>query len=190
MNSETLKTAPAERREWWRREAARVGSNWNAVMDLRISVAPLACGICGAVPCANPSFCAACRVADQQQPRLAQREVEHRPTPQTTIEAILYCVKARGQSALQEPANLERLSRCDAAALAQNCRAHGETRTGSPGGTMARVSAPATLITLPPPNPAEHRARRPRTDAPSTGGRESPCGKAQQADVLGSVPRG
>jgi hypothetical protein len=38
-------------------------------------------------------------------------------TPATTIEAILYCVRARGLAALDEPANLERLSRCDAAAL-------------------------------------------------------------------------
>jgi hypothetical protein len=42
-----------------------------------------------------------------------------RPTPQATIEAIMYCVRARGLAALKEPANLERLSRCDAAAIAQ-----------------------------------------------------------------------
>jgi hypothetical protein len=41
------------------------------------------------------------------------------PMPQTTIEAILYCIRMRGQNSLQEPANLELLSRCDAAALAQ-----------------------------------------------------------------------
>ena len=44
---------------------------------------------------------------------------EARPTPQTTIEAILYCVRERGVSALKEPENLERLSRCDEAARAQ-----------------------------------------------------------------------
>jgi len=119
MNSATANSSTAKKREWWRREAARLGSDWNGVMELRISVAPLECGICGAVPCATPSFCTACRLADQQQPRLAQREIKQRPTPQTTIEAILYCVKARGQSPLQESANVERLSRCDAAALAQ-----------------------------------------------------------------------
>jgi hypothetical protein len=42
-----------------------------------------------------------------------------RPTPQTTIEAIMYCVRTRGTKALHEPTNLERLSRCDDAALAQ-----------------------------------------------------------------------
>jgi hypothetical protein len=42
-----------------------------------------------------------------------------RPTPQTTIEAILYCVRERGLKALREPANIERLARCDADAKAQ-----------------------------------------------------------------------
>jgi hypothetical protein len=42
-----------------------------------------------------------------------------RPTPQVTIEAIMLCVRERGLGALQEPANLERLARCDASAIAQ-----------------------------------------------------------------------
>jgi hypothetical protein len=42
-----------------------------------------------------------------------------RPTPQTTIEAILYCVRERGPTALREPANIERLRRCDRAARAE-----------------------------------------------------------------------
>jgi hypothetical protein len=40
------------------------------------------------------------------------------PTPQATVEAILYCVRERGLAALKEPANLERLASCDAAAKA------------------------------------------------------------------------
>jgi hypothetical protein len=40
-------------------------------------------------------------------------------TAQSTIEAIVYCVRARGIAALQEPANEERLSRCDQAAMKQ-----------------------------------------------------------------------
>jgi hypothetical protein len=40
-------------------------------------------------------------------------------TPQSTIEAILYCVRTRGLVALKEPANEERLSRCDEAAMKQ-----------------------------------------------------------------------
>jgi hypothetical protein len=43
----------------------------------------------------------------------------HWPTPQTTIEAIVYCVREYGLVALKEPANLERLSRCDPAAKAE-----------------------------------------------------------------------
>jgi hypothetical protein len=39
-----------------------------------------------------------------------------RRTPQTTIEAIMYTVRTRGVAALEEPANIERLSRCDGAA--------------------------------------------------------------------------
>jgi hypothetical protein len=42
-----------------------------------------------------------------------------RPTPQTTVEAVLHCVRERGLKALKEPANIERLSRCDAAAKAE-----------------------------------------------------------------------
>jgi hypothetical protein len=41
------------------------------------------------------------------------------PTPQSTIEAILFAVRERGLDALKEPANKERLSRCDQAARAQ-----------------------------------------------------------------------
>jgi hypothetical protein len=42
-----------------------------------------------------------------------------RQTPQTTIEAILYCVRERGIEALKEPANQQRLLNCDAAARSQ-----------------------------------------------------------------------
>jgi len=40
-------------------------------------------------------------------------DAQHRPTPQVTIEAIMICVRKRGVAALKEPANVERLSRCD-----------------------------------------------------------------------------
>jgi hypothetical protein len=42
-----------------------------------------------------------------------------RPTPQAIVEAIMYCVRERGIGALNEPTNIERMSRCDAAAKAQ-----------------------------------------------------------------------
>ena len=41
------------------------------------------------------------------------------PTPQTTIEALMYSVRERGLRALQELASQERLSRCDAAARSE-----------------------------------------------------------------------
>jgi hypothetical protein len=46
-------------------------------------------------------------------------DARSRPTPQTVVEAILYCVRERGVGALKEPANVERLRDCDAAAKAQ-----------------------------------------------------------------------
>jgi hypothetical protein len=42
-----------------------------------------------------------------------------RPTPQATIDAIMHCVRERGIGALREPANIERLQRCDVAARRQ-----------------------------------------------------------------------
>jgi hypothetical protein len=93
------------------------------------------CATCGGRPCANPSFCAACRKADAHHQARASRPPanwnemslvalwhhhdSNRPRPQANIEAIMHSVRERGLGALQEPATLERLSRCDAAALAQ-----------------------------------------------------------------------
>jgi hypothetical protein len=44
---------------------------------------------------------------------------QHRPTPSTTIEAIMLSVRERGVIALKDPCNIARLSRCDTAAKAQ-----------------------------------------------------------------------
>jgi hypothetical protein len=41
------------------------------------------------------------------------------PTPKATIEAMMHAVRERGLTALKEPANVERLGRCDAAAKAE-----------------------------------------------------------------------
>jgi hypothetical protein len=112
-------------------------------------IAPLAaatrflptCDIRGAHPCINSSFCDQCRKADARL-RAERRDPaksipqdwdrmsidalwdalnceRQRPTPQATLEAIMYCVRTRGRKALHEPANIERLSRCDEAALVQ-----------------------------------------------------------------------
>jgi hypothetical protein len=75
--------------------------------------------MCGQLPCVNPDFCRVCRVeARKPRPRRSLR-IETRPTPQTTVEAIHLCVRERGVAALKEPANIERLTRCDAEAKAQ-----------------------------------------------------------------------
>jgi hypothetical protein len=42
-----------------------------------------------------------------------------RPTPQTTVEAVMWTVRERGLKALKEAANHQRLSRCDAEARTQ-----------------------------------------------------------------------
>ena len=42
-----------------------------------------------------------------------------RPTPQSTVEAILHCVRERGIATLDEPKNIERLRGCDVTALAE-----------------------------------------------------------------------
>jgi hypothetical protein len=108
-----------------------------------------ACRSCGVNPCVNRGFCAAARRADAQlaAERKAGRQRESvnilrarrlladgislerawhevndprdHPTPQVTIEAVMYCVRQRGLVALKEPENIERLSRCDAAAREQ-----------------------------------------------------------------------
>jgi hypothetical protein len=44
---------------------------------------------------------------------------QHRPTPSTTIEAIMVTVRERGVAALKDSANIERLRGCDAGAKSQ-----------------------------------------------------------------------
>jgi hypothetical protein len=41
-------------------------------------------------------------------------DTRNRPTPKATVDALVYCVRQRGLVALEEPANVDRLSRCDA----------------------------------------------------------------------------
>jgi len=95
------------------------------------------CETCERDPCVNPSFCAASRKADREigQQRLPPgvppgwdrmsldalwaRLNQARATPQSTVEAVMVCVRERGLKALEESANLERLSRCDESARAK-----------------------------------------------------------------------
>ena len=48
-----------------------------------------------------------------------QRPPSPRPTPQTTVEAIMWCVRERGIAALEDSKNQQRLSECDEAARAE-----------------------------------------------------------------------
>jgi hypothetical protein len=94
----------------------------------------MTCPTCGTDPCFNPGFCKACRSADRKvrgKPGYAEdlarnvslerawaelNDSRNRPTPKTTIEAVMHAVRNGGLGALKEPTTIERLSRCDAAA--------------------------------------------------------------------------
>jgi hypothetical protein len=84
-----------------------------------IGKVPFACDVCFSTPCLTPGFCEACRVADAQQQQPSKSENRPRPTPRSTTEAIMWTVRKRGPQALHEQANIERLSRCDDAAIAE-----------------------------------------------------------------------
>jgi len=58
-------------------------------------------------------------LCDSAEKRRSVSERRSRPTPRTTIEAILWSVRERGIHALREPANIERLLRCDSSARAE-----------------------------------------------------------------------
>src|SRR5262245_12256556 len=93
------------------------------------------CPTCGADPCINPGFCRACRDADRRR-RKARGErpqystPDRRPTPRSTIEAVMHAMRERGLAALKESATAERLERCDAAARAEIERRIADLRKG------------------------------------------------------------
>jgi hypothetical protein len=71
---------------------------------------------CGSESYLTPRFCE-CRRSLQVRDRQLAIEHRPRPTPRTTIEAIMWCVRERGPAALHEPKNIERLAQCDDAAI-------------------------------------------------------------------------
>jgi hypothetical protein len=89
--------------------------------DFHAKAGATQCDICGCTPCASRTFCKTCRAADRKLAagRQSARADHQRPTPQVVIEAVMIAVRARGIGALKEPANLDRLRRCDAQARAQ-----------------------------------------------------------------------
>ena len=110
------------------------------------------CLTCGSDPCCNPSFCRACRDADRRKVRDRRSEdlarlrrlmsdsvsldaawaelndARNRPTPKTTIEAVMHAVRDHGLAALKEPVTAGRLERCDEAAKAEIERRIGNLR--------------------------------------------------------------
>jgi hypothetical protein len=84
-----------------------------------IAAAPFACDVCLSTPCVTPGFYEARRIAEERMQQ--QHPIKHNisSTPRTTIEAIMWCIRERGPEALHEPANIERLSRCDDEAIAE-----------------------------------------------------------------------
>jgi hypothetical protein len=49
----------------------------------------------------------------------SESRLPDQPTPQSTVEAVMWTVRERGLKALQEPATQKRLRRCDTAAQEQ-----------------------------------------------------------------------
>jgi hypothetical protein len=98
-------------RDWWRAEAERLHIDWSAVVDLALDIIRS--------HCFESPFMRACREDDEQRKADPPCRPAPRPTPQTTVEAILYCVRERGPAVLKEPGNIERLRRCDKAARAE-----------------------------------------------------------------------
>ena len=93
-----------------------------AVLDDSTNDNELFCDICFVAPCFTPGFCNLCREDEARRRRQVPPPTpksKERPTPRTTIEAIIWCVRERGPQALHETANIDRLSRCDEAAIAE-----------------------------------------------------------------------
>jgi len=110
-NAHFLEKASYCPRAWWAAEAEREGFDWPAVVSLALEII--------GTTMFESDFECACRLAEEQRRSATPAQPRPRPTPQTTIEAILYCVRQRGPKALEERANIERLLRCDEPAKEQ-----------------------------------------------------------------------
>jgi hypothetical protein len=56
---------------------------------------------------------------ERDYPHRCEVPQRHRPTPQSTIDAVLHCIHQHGLTALDEPKNIERLSHFTTDAKAQ-----------------------------------------------------------------------
>jgi hypothetical protein len=85
-----------------------------------VGEAPNPCPVCGDPPCRHDeAWCAAVREGEARRAAERAKPKPERPTPQTTIEAVMHAVRTEGLAALKHPDNLERLERCDARAKAE-----------------------------------------------------------------------
>src|SRR2546430_5936698 len=79
------------------------------------------CPTCGSDPCANPSFCRACRDADRKaRGEHFDRTRRGDDIPQTTVEALMYSLRSGGSS-LTASHNLPRLSEVSQPQLHEDC---------------------------------------------------------------------
>jgi len=105
--------APDNRaREWWEDRAERDGSDWDSILDFHLW------GLWH-LGLLETDFIRRCCEHDERRKPAAPRKPTSRPTPQTTIEAVMWTVRQRGPVALREPTNIERLRTFDSAAKAQ-----------------------------------------------------------------------
>jgi hypothetical protein len=67
----------------------------------------------------NIGFWKYCAEVDRRLAGTCPLPARSRATPRVTVLALMHAVRERGVAALDEPANVARLSRCDAAARAK-----------------------------------------------------------------------
>jgi hypothetical protein len=103
-----LEKASFHDREWWRSEAVRLGSDWQSVGELAIEIIS---------SLKESDRERSNRVAEVTRQR-AHKQAPRR-TPQSTIDAVMDCVRERGLVALREPTNRARLRTFDAEARRQ-----------------------------------------------------------------------
>lgn len=99
---------------------AAVDASWQAAIDAGLVDVEGADEIQRSLALAfDPDAWPHLRVVDPAPVLSPESKPSSRPTPQTTIEAVMYSVRQRGLAALHEPATIERLGRCDEAARQQ-----------------------------------------------------------------------
>jgi hypothetical protein len=113
----TTPTGIGHDREWWAKEATRVGSDWPGVISAAVSMLTVA-GIIAPEP---STFEQACEQADRRRQYISSGRVaapRNRPAP--AIEALVFALR-RGVGELTQPDTQQRLSALDADQLEAVC---------------------------------------------------------------------